>query len=92
MSHTVREQKKLLNRVRRLRGQLEAVEKALTEERECSAVLHMLAAARGAINGLMAELVEGHIRCHVLEEGLGVDHPRAVAAQELVDVVHSYLK
>ena len=55
MSHTTREKTKLLNRVRRIRGQMEAVERALEEERGCAEVLQLIAGVRGAINGLMAD-------------------------------------
>jgi DNA-binding FrmR family transcriptional regulator len=92
MAHTIREKTKLLNRVRRIRGQIEAVERALEAEKSCADVMHLVAAARGAMNGFMAEIVEDHIRMHVLEPE---DHPesaRAQAAEELIDVFHSYIK
>jgi FrmR/RcnR family transcriptional regulator, repressor of frmRAB operon len=92
MSHTVREKTKLLKRVRRIRGQVEAVERALEEEIGCSDVLHLVAAVRGAINGLMAEVVEDHIRFHVVDPARETDCERAEGAQELIDVVHTYLK
>jgi DNA-binding FrmR family transcriptional regulator len=61
MAHTTHDKTKLLNRVRRIRGQVEAIERALTDDRECSDVLNTIAACRGAMNSLMAELVEGHM-------------------------------
>src|SRR5262249_44047588 len=64
MAHTIRDKKKLLNRVRRIRGQIDAVEKALDQEQDCSTILLTIAACRGAINSLMAEIIEGHIRFH----------------------------
>jgi DNA-binding FrmR family transcriptional regulator len=91
MSHTAREKTKLLNRVRRIRGQLEAVERALEAEDGCSDILHLLAAARGGMNGLMAEVIEDHIREHVASPSLQ-DGERVKGADELVDVVRSYLK
>ena len=91
MSHTAREKTKLLNRVRRIRGQLEAVERALDTETGCSEILHLLAAARGGMNGLMAEVIEDHIREHVASPSLR-DDERTQGADELVDVVRSYLK
>jgi DNA-binding FrmR family transcriptional regulator len=91
MSHTAREKTKLLNRVRRIRGQLEAVERALEAENVCSEILHLLAAARGGMNGLMAEVIEDHIREHVASPALQ-DDERATGADELVDVVRTYLK
>ena len=92
MSHTKSEKVKLLNRVRRVRGQIEAVERALENEQGCAAVLHLIVAARGAINGLMAEVMEDHIRFHVVDPARERDRDRAEGAQELIDVVHTYLK
>ena len=92
MSHTTREKTKLLNRVRRLRGQLEAVERALEAEIGCAEVLHLLAATRGALNGLMAEVLEDHIREHVAGPGIVSDAERIKGADELVEIVRTYLK
>jgi DNA-binding FrmR family transcriptional regulator len=57
MSHTIREKKRLLARVRRIRGQVEAIERALSEEAECERIMHMIAGIRGSVAGLMAEVV-----------------------------------
>jgi DNA-binding FrmR family transcriptional regulator len=92
MAHTARDKEKLLVRVRRIRGQVEAVERALREEQECGDLLQLVAACRGALNGLMAELVEGHIWFHVLDPSLSKDSPQAAAAEELIDIVKAYLK
>lgn len=92
MAHTVRDKKKLLNRVRRIRGQVEAIEKALDQERDCSELLQTIAACRGAINGLMAEVIEGHIRFHVVDPDSKPTSDQAKAAQELMDVVKTYLR
>jgi DNA-binding FrmR family transcriptional regulator len=92
VSHTVREKTKLRNRVRRIRGQIEAVERAVEQEIGCSDVLQLIAAARGAINGLMGEVMEDHIRMHVVDPGREPDAERARWAEELIDVVRSYLK
>jgi DNA-binding FrmR family transcriptional regulator len=88
--HTVREKAKLLARVRRIRGQVEAAERALEEERGCGDVLHLIAAARGAINGLMAEVIEDHLRMHVVDPERGAE--RAQGAEELIDAVRSYMR
>jgi DNA-binding FrmR family transcriptional regulator len=66
MAHTIRDRKKLLDRVRRLRGQFDAAETALENEEDCTRILHLLGACRGALNGLMSEVLEGHIRFHVV--------------------------
>ncbi len=92
MAHTTRDKEKLLIRVRRIRGQIEAVERALGEAHECAQVLQLVAACRGALNGLMAELIEGHIRFHVLAPNGRKSAPQAEAAQELIEVVRAYLK
>ena len=91
MAHTTKDKAKLLGRVRRIRGQVEAIERALDGEHECSSVLQLMAACRGALNGLMAEVLEGHIRFHVLDPKSGKT-PQLQAAEELIDVVRSYLK
>ena len=92
VTHTIREKTKLLNRVRRIRGQIEAVERALDQEIGCADVLQLIAGARGAINGLMAEVMEDHIRAHIVDPVREPDTQRAHAAEELIDVVRSYLK
>jgi FrmR/RcnR family transcriptional regulator, repressor of frmRAB operon len=92
MAHTNRDKKKLLNRVRRIRGQIDAVEAALEAGEECSTVLMTIAACRGAIHGLMAEILEGHIRFHLLDPDGKPTTDQLAAAQELIDVVKTYLK
>jgi DNA-binding FrmR family transcriptional regulator len=90
MSHTIKEKEKLLQRVRRVRGQVEAVERALLAEQECSEVLRLIAASRGAMNSLMAEVIEDHIKHHMT--GGGNRKQIDSASQELIDVVRAYLK
>jgi DNA-binding FrmR family transcriptional regulator len=92
MSHTIREKAKLLARVRRIRGQVEAVERALETEIGCADVLQLLASIRGAVNGLTGELLEDHIRFHVVDPAHESDPRRAKGAEELIDVVRTYLK
>ena len=92
MGHTTADKKKLIDRVRRIRGQIEAIEKALVDEQDCSAILLTIAACRGAINGLMAELIEGHIRFHVVDPDHRPTAAQADAVQELIDVIKAYLK
>jgi DNA-binding FrmR family transcriptional regulator len=90
VSHTIQEKKKLLNRVRRVAGQIEAIERALDDEKGCATVLHLIVAARGAINGLMSEVIEDHIRLHVMDPAKSAE--RARGAEELIEAVQSYLK
>lgn len=92
MSHTIHEKQKLLARVRRIRGQVEALERSLGEEAGCDRVMHQIVGIRGAVAGLMAEVVEDHVRNHLVtpqQNGVALD---AQAAEQLIDVVHSYLK
>jgi DNA-binding FrmR family transcriptional regulator len=91
MSHTIRAKAKLLARVRRIRGQVEAIERALEAEASCAEVLQVLASVRGAVNGVMAEVIEDHVRCHVADPSLP-NKQRATATEELLDVVRSYLR
>jgi DNA-binding FrmR family transcriptional regulator len=91
MPHTVRDQKKLLIRVRRIKGQTEALEQALERETECAAVLQQIAAIRGAVNGLMAEVLEGHIREHLGPEAVSPKE-RKEDLEQVVGVLRSYLK
>src|SRR5580704_19455224 len=92
LQQTPREKTKLLNRVRRIRGQVEAVERALEQNIGCADVLQLITAARGALNGLMGEVIEDHIRMHLVNPPLQPDSEAGRAAEELIDVVRSYLK
>lgn len=92
MSHTTKDKKKLLNRVRRIRGQIEAVERLLEAEKECGDILQQIAACRGSINGLMAEVIEGHIRCHIAVAGQDPKSPKSRAIEDLINITGSYLK
>lgn len=92
MAHTIKERRKLLHRVRRLHGQLNAVEKTLEAEHDCSTVLLTLAACRGAMDALMSEIIEGHIRFHILDPKLDPTAEQRKAAEEVIGVVRRYLK
>jgi DNA-binding FrmR family transcriptional regulator len=92
MAHTVREQAKLLNRVKRLRGQINGIEKLLEAYADCGKVLQQLTACRGAINGLMVEILEDHIRFHVADPDVDPESEQAEATEELIDIVRSYLR
>jgi DNA-binding FrmR family transcriptional regulator len=91
MTHATDEKRKLLNRVRRIRGQVEAIERELDADAECSAVLHNISACRGAMDALMAEVIEGHIRFHVLDPKRQTEE-QAHAAEDLVDALRTYLR
>lgn len=90
MAHITKKAPKLLSRVRRIRGQIEAVERALEKEHECAEILQLVASVRGAVNGLTSELVEDHIRNHILTAKN--DAARAQEAEELINIIRSYMK
>ena len=92
MTHTVKDKQKLLARVRRIRGQVEAIERALEAETGCEKVMHLLASTRAAMSGLMAEVIEDHVRTHLVDPEV---HPGALdgdAVEQLLAVVRTYLK
>ncbi len=92
MTHTVHQKHKLLARVRRIRGQVEAIERALDAEAGCEQVMHLIAGVRGSTAGLMAEVVEDHVRTHLVDAEA---HPNALnteAAERLLDLIRTYLK
>ena len=92
MAHTARQKSKLLGRVRRIRGQVEALERALDGEKDCAEVLQQISSVRGAISGLMAEVIEDHINMHVANPAIKIDSERTKGAEELIDVIRAYLK
>ena len=92
MSHVSTEKAKLLNRIRRLRGQIEAIERAVEADDECADVLQQATSCRGALDGFIAEVIEDHIREHMVDPSAGKETPQALAAEELIEIVHQYLK
>ena len=91
MSHTIHDKKKLLARVRRIKGQTGALESALEQGSDCAAILQQIAAIRGAVNGLMLEVLEGHMREHLgAEEATPAE--RLEDLDQVVRVLRSYLK
>ena len=91
MSHTQKDQKKLLNRVRRIKGQSISLENALESDPNCMAVLQQIAALKGAVNGLMKEVLEGHLREHLGAEDLTKEE-RKDEVEQVISVLKSYLK
>lgn len=89
--HLRKKQQKLIHRVRRIRGQLDAVERGLTEDASCADILQQATACRGALEGLIAEVIEDHIREHLMKDG-ATPEQRIEASEELVEIVHSYLR
>jgi DNA-binding FrmR family transcriptional regulator len=91
MAHTVRGKQALLTRVRRIKGQVEALERALEQEAECMATLQQIAAIRGATAGLMQEVLEGHLREHLGAED-ATPEQRSEELEQVIAVLRSYLK
>ncbi len=91
MSHIKTGKDDLLKRVKRIAGQIQAVERALEAEDDCAKTLHLVAATRGAINGLMDEIIEAHAREHVAKPGLS-DAERAEGVEELIEAIRRYTK
>ena len=91
MSHTLRDKQKLLNRVRRISGQVDALERSLEAEAGCEQILQQLTSCRGAMNGLLAVVLEDHIRTHFIAAE-SESHTDGDARELLIDVVHSYFK
>lgn len=91
MSHLDCTNADLIARIRRIAGQVGAVERALQSDAACSEVLHLVAAVRGAVNGLMDEIIAEHLEAHVSRPGLD-DAERAAGADELLAVIRRYSK
>jgi DNA-binding FrmR family transcriptional regulator len=92
MAHLIRDKAKLIARVHRMRGQLDAVERALTNEVECAEILRQVASCRGAMNGLMFELLEGQVRYHVASDVTDPASEEAAALEQVIDIIRAYLK
>ncbi|MCA3236407.1 MAG: metal/formaldehyde-sensitive transcriptional repressor [Cupriavidus sp.] len=92
MSHTVQDKQKLINRVRRIRGQIDAIERALEEEQGCLDVLQQITSCRGAMNGLLSVVLEEHIRCYLVDAEPGRSDGESDAREVLIEVVRSYFK
>ena len=92
MSHTFAERQKLLARVRRIRGQVDAIERALETDAGCEKVLHLIAGVRGATTGLMGEVIEDHIRTHLVDGDAFPQALNAEGVEQLLEVVRTYLK
>jgi DNA-binding FrmR family transcriptional regulator len=85
------EKQKLLSRIKRLAGQITAVERSVTEGNECADILMLLAAIRGGVNSLMAEILEDHIRLHITHQDRGTESNEELT-EDLIGLVRAYLK
>jgi DNA-binding FrmR family transcriptional regulator len=91
MAHTSRNKTKLLHRIRRIRGQLDAVEAGIASEAECAGVLNTLVACRGALNSLVVEMFEDHVRYHVVDPRRRPTADQTEAANEIIELLRSCL-
>jgi DNA-binding FrmR family transcriptional regulator len=91
MSHLPKEKQKLVARIKRIRGQVDSIERSLTSDDDCADVLMLLANIRGGINSLMGEVLEDHIRLHLLSTEKPSAPPNELA-EDLIDLVRAYLK
>jgi len=85
------EKQKLLSRIKRLGGQIDAVQRSVTEGDECADILMLLAAIRGGVNSLMAEILEDHIRLHITHPGRRTESTEELT-EDLIGLVRAYLK
>ena len=91
MAHTSRNKIKLLHRIRRIRGQLDAVAAGIESEAECASVLHTLVACRGALNSLVVEMIEDHVRYHVVDPRRRPTAAQSEATSEVIELLRSCL-
>ena len=92
MAHTIKDKKRVTVRIGRIRGQLNAIERAVLAEKDCFRILQTAAACRGALSGLMAEILEGHIRYHLLDPGTRLRAERRKAARDVIEIVNAFLR
>jgi DNA-binding FrmR family transcriptional regulator len=91
MAHALSDKQKLLNRVRRLRGQIDAIERAILADAPCGEVMRRVATVKGATTGLMAEVVDDHVRAHMIDPARTPSPSEEDAARELIAVLRSYI-
>lgn len=91
MGHIAANKDDLLKRVKRIAGQIQAVERALESDYDCAKTLHLIAATRGAINGLMEQVIEDHAREHVANPALS-EAERNQGVEELLEAIRRYSK
>ena len=92
LSHITTNEKELTTRINRIQGQLEGIKDAISEDRGCASILQQVAACRGAMNSLMAEIIEGEIKSHILSPDVKANSSEARAADELVEGLRRYIK
>ena len=91
MGHVATNKDNLIKRVKRIAGQIQALERELEADADCAKTLHLVAATRGAINGLMEEIIEDHARAHVADPSLNAEQ-RSQGVEELLEAIRRYSK
>lgn len=91
MSTVDKEKQKLIARIKRIRGQVDSIERSLTNDEDCADVLMLMANVRGGVNSLMAEVLEDHIRFHLISSERVKTQPHELA-EDMIDLVRAYLK
>jgi DNA-binding FrmR family transcriptional regulator len=94
MPHSQEDKKKALIRLKRIKGQAEALERAIEVGTDCSLLLQQISALRGAAGGLMAEVLESHLRESFGQNGKAISPgPQALEdIDEIVKILRTYLK
>lgn len=92
MGHTARDREKLLLRIKRIRGQVDGIQRALEADGDCFVVLQTVAACRGALTGLMNEIIDGHVREHILAPAERPTAAQRRASEQLLEIIKAFLK
>jgi len=94
MGHTARDREKLVPRIKKIRGQVDGIQRKLEEDDDddCFAVLQTVAACRGALNSLMVEIIDGHVRGHILDPKQKPTAAQTQASEQLLEIVRAFLK
>jgi len=92
VGHTARDREKLLLRIKKIRGQVEGIQRTLEADEDCFVVLQTVAACRGALTGLMTEIIDGHVRDHILAPEEEPTLAQRKAAEQLLEIVRAFLK
>ncbi len=92
MGHTSRDREKLLLRIKRIRGQVDGIQRTLESDDDCFVVLQTVAACRGALTGLMTEIIDGHVRDHILDPSQEPTAEQRKAAEQLLEILRAFLK
>ena len=92
MPHLITDKKKLVARMRRIRGQIESIERAIESDTECQQILETLASVRGALMGVMSALMESHLLNHVLDSNSKLADQHSRVAKEMVRIVKAFTK